>query len=34
MLNVSFRKASLVQRAVLEAADWMITILDRSITLL
>lgn len=35
MLNVSFRKASLVQRAaILEAADWMITILDRSITLL
>jgi hypothetical protein len=31
LLNSTFRKASLVQRAaVLEAADWLITIIDRS----
>lgn len=35
LLNATFRKASLVQRAaILEAADWLITVLDRSITLL
>ena len=35
LLNTTFRKATLVQRAaVLEAADWLITILDRSITLI
>jgi hypothetical protein len=31
LLNTSFRKASLVQRAaVLEAADWLITMIDRA----
>lgn len=31
LLNATFRKASLVQRAaILEAADWLITVLDRS----
>ena len=31
LLNTTFRKASLVQRAaILEAADWLITIIDRS----
>ena len=31
LLNATFRKASLVQRtAVLEAADWLITLLDRT----
>jgi len=35
LLNETFRSASLVQRAaVLEAAAWMITLLDRSMTLL
>ena len=35
LLNTTFRKASLVQRAaILEAADWLITILDRSIMLI
>jgi hypothetical protein len=35
LLNETFRGASLVQRAaVLEAAAWMITLLDRSMTLL
>lgn len=35
LLNTTFRKATLVQRAaILEAADWLITILDRSITLI
>jgi hypothetical protein len=35
LLNETFRSASLAQRAaVLEAASWMITLLDRSITLL
>jgi hypothetical protein len=35
LLNTSFRKASLVQRAaVLEAADWLITIIDRAQTML
>ena len=35
LLNTSFRKASLVQRAaVLEAAEWLIAILDRTITLI
>ena len=31
LLNTQFRKASLVQRAaVLEAADWLITMIDRA----
>ena len=31
LLNTSFRKASLVQRAaVLEAADWLIMMIDRA----
>lgn len=35
LLNTTFRKASLVQRAaVLEAADWLIAVLDRTITLI
>ena len=35
LLNTTFRKASLVQRAaVLEAADWLIALLDRTTTLL
>ena len=35
LLNATFRRSSLVQRAaVLEAASWLITILDRSITLI
>jgi len=35
LLNTSFRKASLVQRAaVLEAADWLITMIDRAQTML
>jgi hypothetical protein len=35
LLNTSFRKASLVQRAaVLEAADWLIMMIDRSTMLL
>lgn len=35
LLNTTFRKASLVQRAaVLEAADWLIMIIDRSSMLL
>src|SRR4051794_30995367 len=35
LLNTTFRKASLVQRAaVLEAADWLITVLDRTTTML
>jgi hypothetical protein len=35
LLNETFRGASLVQRAaVLEAASWLITLLDRSMTLL
>jgi hypothetical protein len=35
LLNTTFRKASLVQRAaVLEAADWLITVLDRATTVL
>jgi hypothetical protein len=35
LLNSTFRKASLVQRAaVLEAADWLITVLDRATTML
>jgi hypothetical protein len=35
LLNETFRGASLVQRAaVLEAASWLITVLDRSMTLL
>lgn len=35
LLNTTFRKATLVQRAaVLEAADWLITILDRSMMLI
>jgi hypothetical protein len=34
LLNTTFRKASLVQRAaILEAADWLITIIDRAQTL-
>jgi hypothetical protein len=34
LLNTTFRKASLVQRAaVLEAADWLITMIDRSQTM-
>jgi len=35
LLNTTFRKASLVQRAaVLEAADWLIALLDRTTMLL
>jgi hypothetical protein len=35
LLNTTFRKASLVQRAaVLEAADWLIRVLDRATTML
>ena len=35
MLNTTFRKASLVQRAaVLEAADWLIVMIDRATMLL
>jgi len=35
LLNTTFRKASLVQRAaVLEAADWLIMMIDRSQMLL
>lgn len=35
LLNTTFRKATLVQRAaILEAAGWLITVLDRSITLI
>ena len=35
LLNTTFRKASLVQRAaVLEAADWLITMIDRASMLL
>ena len=35
LLNSTFRKASLVQRAaVLEAADWLINMIDRSQTML
>ena len=35
LLNSSFRKASLVQRAaVLEAADWLIMMIDRAQTML
>ena len=35
LLNQSFRKASLVQRAaILEAANWLIVVLDRTTTLL
>lgn len=35
LLNTTFRKASLVQRAaVLEAADWLITMIDRAQTML
>jgi hypothetical protein len=35
LLNATFRKASLVQRAaVLEAADWLITVLDRATMML
>jgi hypothetical protein len=35
LLNTTFRKASLVQRAaILEAATWLITLLDRTITLI
>lgn len=31
LLNSTFRKADLVQRAaILEAADWLITVLDRA----
>lgn len=31
LLNTTFRKATLVQRAaVLEAAEWLITVLDRA----
>ena len=31
LLNSTFRKASLVQRAaILEAADWLITMIDRA----
>lgn len=33
LLNATFRKASLVQRAaILEAADWLITMIDRATT--
>jgi hypothetical protein len=35
LLNQTFRRASLVQRAaILEAADWLINLLDRSMTML
>jgi hypothetical protein len=35
LLSTTFRKASLVQRAaVLEAADWLITMIDRAQTML
>ena len=35
LLNATFRKASLVQRAaILEAADWLITLLDRTTMML
>src|SRR4029077_13525616 len=35
LLNATFRKASLVQRAaILEAADWLITVLDRTTMML
>jgi hypothetical protein len=35
LLNSTFRKSSLVQRAaVLQAADWLITMIDRSQTML
>lgn len=35
LLNTTFRKATLVQRsAVLEAADWLITVLDRATMML
>jgi cytochrome P450 len=35
LLNTTFRKSSLVQRAaILQAADWLITVLDRTITLI
>ncbi len=35
LLNTTFRKASLVQRAaVLEAADWLIMMIDRATMLL
>ena len=35
LLNQTFRKATLVQRAaVLEAAEWLITVLDRTTMLL
>ena len=35
LLNTTFRKAKLVQRAaILEAADWLIAIIDRSTTML
>lgn len=35
LLNPTFRSASLVQRAaILEAADWLITILDRTTMML
>jgi hypothetical protein len=35
LLNETFRKSSLVQRAaVLEAADWLIMLIDRSSTML
>jgi hypothetical protein len=35
LLNTKFRRATLVQRAaILEAADWLITLIDRSMMLL
>jgi hypothetical protein len=35
LLNTTFRKAKLVQRAaILQAADWLIVVLDRSTTML
>ena len=35
LLNTTFRKAKLVQRAaILEAADWLIVVIDRSTMLL
>jgi hypothetical protein len=35
LLNTTFRKAKLVQRAaILEAADWLIAIIDRSTMML
>ena len=35
LLNASFRKADLVQRAaILQAADWLITLLDRTTMML